>query len=75
MVRMLLAPLMFALPARADDPGMCRVINIDFTPGGIPAGTQGPEIAPQIVATAARAAQRLVRLMEASCALEAQPEA
>jgi hypothetical protein len=29
---------------------MCRVINVDFTPGGIPAGPQGPEIDPQIVA-------------------------
>lgn len=45
-----LLPLGFAPPARAADPGMCRVINVDFTPGGIPAGPQGPEIAPQIVA-------------------------
>ncbi len=36
---------------------MCRVVNIDFTPGGFPAGMRGepvaissPEIAPQIVA-------------------------
>jgi hypothetical protein len=36
--------------ARAEQPGMCRVINVDFTPGGIPAGAQGPEVAPQIVA-------------------------
>src|SRR5512140_2850673 len=46
----LLAPLMVARSARADESGMCRVINVDFTPGGIPAGTQGPEIGPQIVA-------------------------
>jgi hypothetical protein len=26
------------------------VINVDYTPGGIPAGTQGPEIDPQVVA-------------------------
>lgn len=45
-----LLPLVLARPARADDPGMCRVINVDFTPGGIAAGSQGPEIDPQIVA-------------------------
>jgi hypothetical protein len=39
-----------AVPARAAEPGMCRVINVDFTPGGIAEGTQGPAIAPQIVA-------------------------
>jgi len=50
-----LAPLIVALPADAD-PGMCRVVNVDFTPGGIPAGVRGtppvfsPEIDPQIVA-------------------------
>ena len=50
-----LAPLIIALPADAD-PGMCRVVNVDFTPGGIPAGMRGtppvpsPEIDPQIVA-------------------------
>lgn len=50
------SPVFFALPARAEDPGMCRVINVDFTPGGIPAGLRGnppvasPEIDPQIVA-------------------------
>jgi fibronectin type III domain protein len=38
------------LPAHADDRGMCRVINVDFTPGGIQAGAQGPQIDPQIVA-------------------------
>jgi hypothetical protein len=49
------SPLVAAAPAAAE-PGMCRVINIDFTPGGIPAGARGtppvasPEIAPQIVA-------------------------
>ena len=37
------------------DPGMCRSVKLDFTPGGIPAGAraegfEGPEIDPQIVA-------------------------
>ena len=45
-----LLPMLLARPARADDPGMCRVINVDFTPGGIAAGSQGPEVDPQIVA-------------------------
>jgi hypothetical protein len=51
-----LAALAVALPARAAEPGMCRVIDVDFTPGGIPAGMRGsppvasPEIGPQIVA-------------------------
>jgi hypothetical protein len=47
-----------ARPAHAADPGMCRVINVDFTPGGIPAGPHGlppneysaPETDLQIVA-------------------------
>jgi len=53
---LVLLPLAVALPARAAEPGMCRVINVDFTPGGIPAGPRGtppvasPEIDPQIVA-------------------------
>jgi hypothetical protein len=45
-----LVPLALARPAHAQAPGMCRVINVDFTPGGIPASAQGPEITPQIVA-------------------------
>jgi len=45
-----LVPLVVALPAHAAEPAMCRVINVDYTPGGIPAGSQGPEIDPQIVA-------------------------
>jgi hypothetical protein len=42
--------------ASADEPGMCRVVNVDFTPGGLAAGMRGtpavasPEITPQIVA-------------------------
>jgi hypothetical protein len=46
-----------ARPAQADPPAMCRVVNVDFTPGGIPAGPRGdpppvasPQIDPQIVA-------------------------
>jgi hypothetical protein len=46
----LVAPLFVALPARAAEPGTCRVIDVDFTPGGIPASSEGPEIDPQIVA-------------------------
>jgi hypothetical protein len=45
-----LVVLALAQPARAQDASMCRVINVDFTPGGLAAGTQGPAIAPQIVA-------------------------
>jgi len=37
-----LSPLMLARPARAGDPGMCRLISVDFTPGGIPAGPRRP---------------------------------
>jgi hypothetical protein len=49
-------------PSFADPPAMCRVVNVDFTPGGIPAGDRpdprkpsdpliaSPEITPQIVA-------------------------
>jgi hypothetical protein len=50
-----LAPVILAQPAHAD-PGMCRVVNVDFTPGGLPAGMRGtppvasPEVDPQIVA-------------------------
>jgi hypothetical protein len=37
-------------PALADTPpGMCRVVNVDFTPGGILASAMGPQIDPQIV--------------------------
>jgi hypothetical protein len=36
---------------RADDAApVCRVVNVDFTPGGIAATSAGPEIDPQIVA-------------------------
>jgi hypothetical protein len=31
-------------------PGMCRVVNVDFTPGGFTATAEDPEIVPQIVA-------------------------
>jgi hypothetical protein len=37
--------------AHADPaPGMCRVVEVDFTPGGFPATSRDPEIVPQIVA-------------------------
>jgi hypothetical protein len=53
--------LVGARSAEAATPGMCRVINVDFTPGGIPAGSRAVPgsaeapvsslaIAPQIVA-------------------------
>jgi hypothetical protein len=45
-----LLPWFAVSDARADQPGMCRVIDIDFTPGGSPASSQDPEIVPQIVA-------------------------
>ncbi len=55
-----LAALAAAAAPAAADPGMCRVINLDFTPSGIAAGTRvppgggaalaSPELAPQIVA-------------------------
>lgn len=35
--------------ARAET-GVCRVVNLDFTPGGISASAAGPEITPQMVA-------------------------
>jgi hypothetical protein len=38
-----------ARPAYAGEPGMCRVVSVEFTPGGIAAGPQNPEIDPQIV--------------------------
>lgn len=45
------SPLLLLAPdARAQQPGMCRVVNVDFTPGGFAATTQDPEIVPQIVA-------------------------
>jgi hypothetical protein len=47
---LLASPLMFAPPAHADPPAMCRVVNVDFTPGGIAAGAESPEIDLQIVA-------------------------
>lgn len=50
LVPLVLALLVPAPAAHASEPGMCRVINVDYTPGGIPAGVQGPEIAPQVVA-------------------------
>ncbi|HET9625331.1 MAG TPA: fibronectin type III domain-containing protein [Kofleriaceae bacterium] len=47
----LCAALVIAPPARADAPAAaCRVVNVDFTPGGIAASATGPEIDPQIVA-------------------------
>jgi hypothetical protein len=55
-----------AVPARAEGPGMCRVVNVDFTPGGMVAGPRGtpaipsPEIAPQIVAWLETAAGQYV---------------
>jgi hypothetical protein len=37
--------------ARADQSsGSCRVVDVDFTPGGLPATSKDPEIVPQIVA-------------------------
>lgn len=44
------ASALLARDAWAQQPGMCRVVNLDFTPGGIPASAAGPEIDPQIVA-------------------------
>ncbi|HEY0479766.1 MAG TPA: fibronectin type III domain-containing protein [Kofleriaceae bacterium] len=44
-----LLPLLLVGPAHAE-PGMCRVINVDFTPGGIAASAANPEIDLQIVA-------------------------
>ena len=53
-VVLLALPVLFAVSlapaARAQPPGMCRVVNIDFTPGGLAATAQDPEIVPQIVA-------------------------
>jgi hypothetical protein len=45
-----LAPLFSESDARAEQPGLCRVVNLAFTPGGIAASTAGPQIDPQIVA-------------------------
>ena len=39
-----------ASDARAEQPGLCRVVNLDFTPGGIAASVDGPQVNPQIVA-------------------------
>ncbi|HMG57180.1 MAG TPA: hypothetical protein VK601_26955, partial [Kofleriaceae bacterium] len=50
LVLLALPPLLLSPAARAEPPGMCRVVNIDFTPGGLAATAQDPEIAPQIVA-------------------------
>ncbi|HEX3761038.1 MAG TPA: fibronectin type III domain-containing protein [Kofleriaceae bacterium] len=49
-------PLVSMSDARADQaPGMCRVVDVDFTPGGFPATSRDPEIVPQIVAWLERA--------------------
>ncbi|HEX3476819.1 MAG TPA: fibronectin type III domain-containing protein [Kofleriaceae bacterium] len=45
-----LLPWFFASDAHADQPGSCRVVDIDFTPGGFGATGKDPEIVPQIVA-------------------------
>jgi hypothetical protein len=47
-----LCSVLAAPSAFADDPapGACRVVSVDFTPGGIAASSSGPEIDPQIVA-------------------------
>jgi len=60
LVALACSPLLIAAPARAGDPATCRVINVDYTPGGIAAGPRSnppgapainsPAIAPQIVA-------------------------
>jgi hypothetical protein len=51
LLTMMVAPLgHLDPPAYAGTRGMCRVVNVEFTPGGIPAGAQTPEIDPQIVA-------------------------
>ncbi|HEX7837980.1 MAG TPA: fibronectin type III domain-containing protein [Kofleriaceae bacterium] len=49
MLLALMLPIV-ARPAYAGEPGMCRVVNVEFTPGGIAAGPKNPEIDPQIVA-------------------------
>jgi len=36
------SPVLLAVPARAADPSTCRVINVDFTAGGIAAGNRIP---------------------------------
>lgn len=45
-----LLPWFLVSDAHADQPASCRVVDIDFTPGGFPATGQDPEIVPQIVA-------------------------
>ena len=45
-----LLPLFLVRPAYAGAPGICRVVNVEFTPGGIAAGPNNPEFDPQIVA-------------------------
>ena len=45
-----LLPLMIAPPAHAQQPGMCRVVDVDFTAGGIAATAMNPELDLQIVA-------------------------
>jgi hypothetical protein len=47
----LLASTLIATPdARAQQPGMCRVVALDFTAGGFAATSTDPDIVPQIVA-------------------------
>jgi hypothetical protein len=45
-----LVSLSLARPAHAAEPGMCRVVNVDFTAGGLAASALNPEIGLQIVA-------------------------
>jgi hypothetical protein len=45
-----LLPWSLVSDAHADQPASCRVIDLDFTPGGFPATSKDPEIVPQIVA-------------------------
>jgi hypothetical protein len=45
-----LLPWFLVSDAHADQAASCRVIDIDFTPGGFPATSRDPEIVPQIVA-------------------------
>lgn len=45
-----LLPWLLVSDAHADQPAACRVVDLDFTPGGFPATSKDPEIVPQIVA-------------------------